>query len=94
MGGKRRARRLRKDHADAERLLGNSLRAARLGGFKFRRPHPLGRNFVDFICLEQELLIEMDGDHHAEQAAYDDERGQWIEGQNLRILRFSNRQLR
>ncbi len=93
MGGKQRARRLRTSQTDAERLLWNSLRAARLGGFKFRRQHPLGHYFVDFICIEANLVIEVDGDHHAEQAAYDEERERWLEGQNLRILRFSNREV-
>jgi len=93
MAGKQRARELRKDQTEAERLLWNSLRAARLGGFKFRRQHPVGRYFVDFICLDRELVVEVDGDHHAEQATYDDERERWLEGQNLRILRFSNREV-
>ena len=93
MSGKQRARQLRKNSTDAERLLWNTLRAGRLGGFKFRRQHQVGRYFVDFICIEQELVVEVDGDHHVEQAAYDDDRERWLEGQNLRILRFSNREV-
>ena len=93
MSGKQRARQLRKNATDAERLLWNTLRAGRLGGFKFRRQHQVGRYFVDFICIEQELVVEVDEDHHVEQAAYDDDRERWLEGQNLRILRFSNREV-
>ena len=93
MSGKQRARQLRKNSTDAERLLWSTLRAGRLDGFKFRRQHQVGHYFVDFICLERDLVVEVDGDHHVEQAAYDEGRERWLEGQNLRILRFSNREV-
>ena len=91
--GKERARALRKNSTDAERKLWNALRAGRLGGFKFRRQHQVGHYYVDFICLEQELVVEVDGNHHAEQVAYDEERDLWLEGQNLEVLRFSNQEV-
>lgn len=93
MSGKQRARELRENSTDAERLLWHTLRAGRLGGFKFRRQHQVGRYLVDFICIERELVVEVDGDHHVERAAYDEDRERWLEGQNLRILRFSNREV-
>ena len=37
-------------------------------------------------------VIELDGDSHADQAAYDDERTAWLEGAGCTVLRFSNRQ--
>ncbi len=70
MGGMRQssARRLRKHPTDAERLLWCHLRLRQLGGYKFRRQQPLGPYIVDFVCLEQRLIVEVDGGQHAEQA--------------------------
>jgi very-short-patch-repair endonuclease len=93
MGRTRRARELRQQQTDAERLLWGGLRAGRLGGFKFRRQHPIGRYYVDFVCFEPRLVIEVDGDHHPEQAAYDREHELSLEGENFQILRFSNREV-
>lgn len=93
MGRTRRARELRQQQTDAERLLWGALRAGRLGGFKFRRQHPIGRYYVDFVCFEPRLVVEVDGDHHAEQAVSDRERELSLEGENFQILRFSNREV-
>ena len=61
---KHRARSLRKNMTDVERLLWQLLRDRQLGGYKFRRQHPIGPFFVDFVCLEKELVIEVDGGQH------------------------------
>ena len=66
-----RARRMRHDATDAERLLWRLLRDRRLRGFKFRRQQPLGPFIVDFVCFETRLIIEADGGQHQGQAAYD-----------------------
>ncbi len=62
-----RARQLRKNPTDAERLLWRKLRFWQVDGLKFRRQQPLGRYIVDFICLEKRLVIEVDGGQHSEQ---------------------------
>lgn len=56
-----RARELRKNPTDAERLLWRKLRLWQIDGFKFRRQQPLGIYIVDFACLEKRLVIEIDG---------------------------------
>ncbi|MCA9846570.1 MAG: endonuclease domain-containing protein [Dehalococcoidia bacterium] len=91
--GRERARELRRNSTDAERKLWESLRAKRLGGYKFRRQYPVGQYIVDFVCIEQGLAVEIDGDQHAEQAGYDLERTLFLEGENLQVLRFSNREV-
>ena len=66
------------------------LRARQLQGHKFRRQQPLGRFFVDFVCLEKRLVVELDGGQHAEdeQRRYDLRRSSWLEQQGFRIERF------
>ena len=48
-----RARALRKNMTDAERVLWQSLRNRQLAGFKFRRQKPIGSYIVDFVCIEK-----------------------------------------
>jgi very-short-patch-repair endonuclease len=60
------ARALRQRMTDAERLLWRHLRNRELGGWKFRRQYPVGSFIVDFICLEKNVVIEVDGGQHAE----------------------------
>jgi very-short-patch-repair endonuclease len=60
---------------------------------KFRRQHPLGWYIADFYCPSAMLVIEIDGDSHASQAEYDDERTAWLESQGIRVIRFSNQEI-
>ena len=62
-----RARQLRKDPTDAERLLWQKLRFWQVDGFKFRRQQPLGPYIVDFTCLQTKLIIEIDGGQHMDK---------------------------
>ena len=64
---KAKARGLRKNPTEAERLLWQHLRLRQLRGHKFRRQQPLGPYIVDFVCLEKRLVIEVDGGQHSEQ---------------------------
>src|SRR5690606_458000 len=50
-----RARRLRRDMSDEERILWMLLRDRRFAEFKFRRQAPLGDYVVDFVCFERKL---------------------------------------
>ena len=64
-------------------------------GFKFRRQQPLGRFIADFYCAECRLVIEIDGDRHAEpeQAAYDAARTRLLRNRGCRVIRFEARQV-
>ena len=70
------ARAMRREPTEPERLLWARLRDRRLGGFKFRRQHPLGAFVADFACLERRLIVEADGEQHvgSEYDAYRSER--------------------
>jgi very-short-patch-repair endonuclease len=87
------AKELRKNSTDAERALWRQLRAHRLIGYKFRRQQPMGRYIVDFVCFEKQVIVELDGGQHAEQAAYDAERTAWLQSQGFRVLRFWNQEV-
>ncbi len=83
-----RARELRQQSTDAERLLWRHLRGRQMAGFKFRRQYPLGPYFVDFVSFEKMLVIELDGGQHADQHAYDQQRTAWLEAGGFRVIRF------
>ncbi len=89
------ARALRQSPTTAEQLLWRHLRNRQLAGTKFRRQHPLGPYILDFVCLEQGLVVEVDGGQHADlQAqAYDRQRAVWLRQQGLRVLRFWNHEV-
>ena len=88
-----RARRLRHGSTDAERALWSVLRNRQLGGYKFRRQTPIGRHIVDFVCVDQQLVIEVDGGQHQEQRRSDDRRTRLLELQGYRVLRFWNNEV-
>jgi very-short-patch-repair endonuclease len=90
-----RAKYLRKNSTDAERLLWRELRSRQLAGHKFRRQQPLGRFIVDFVCLEERLVVEVDGGQHrdATHSKYDAERDAWLAKEGFRVLRFWDHQV-
>ncbi len=61
-------------------------------GFKIRRQHPIWRFIADFYCAEAKLVIEIDGDSHAEpdQEAYDNARTAWLEDRGYKVIRITN----
>jgi len=87
------AKTLRRNLTDAEQKLWYHLRAHRFMGRKFKRQKPLGRYVVDFICLEEKLIIELDGGQHSENLEYDHERDSWLRSQGYTVLRFWNNEL-
>ncbi len=90
---KRKARNLRRDMTDAERMLWQHLRSRQLAGLRFRRQHPVGRYILDFVCLEAGLIIEVDGGQHGIQNSYDEARTAWLEERGYRVLRFWNNEV-
>jgi len=86
----KRARELRQRQTPAEQILWQYLRNAQLDGIKFRRQHPIGRFIVDFYCAQTRLVIEIDGDSHADQVEYDQMRTNWLESQGYQVIRFTN----
>ena len=87
------ARKLRKKSTPEEKLLWKELRKL---NFDFRRQHFINGFYVDFYCKQTELVIELDGQHHAnkEQKEYDEFRPEQLEALNLKVLRFWNSEIR
>ena len=84
-----RARALRRDAASPERRLLRALREA-LPELKWRHQTPIGPYFADIMCFSETLVIEVDGDTHADSAEYDAARTAMIERQGFHVLRFAN----
>ncbi len=66
------------------------LRMRQFADYKFLRQKPVGGYIVDFYCAGLQLVIEIDGDSHAETAEYDAERTRFLGSLGLRVVRFSN----
>jgi len=60
-------------------------------GYKFTRQKPLGDYIVDFYCSKLQLVIEIDGDSHAENEEYDQGRTNLLKQYGLKVLRYTNR---
>ena len=87
-----RARSLRRNLTDAERLVWYGVRAHRLNGARFRRQAPIGPFIVDFVSHAAKLIVEIDGGQHFEdeQEKRDARRTHFFERKGYRVLRFSN----
>jgi very-short-patch-repair endonuclease len=84
-----RARELRYNPTDAEKLLWKGLREA-FPEMKFRRQVPMGHFFVDFCSHSAKLIIEADGGQHAIDVENDARRTRFLEGEGYRVARFWN----
>ncbi len=86
-------RALRNNMSDAEQALWHLLRCRQISGLKFRRQHRFGDYILDFVCLENKLVIEVDGGQHEQQAWYDENRTQKLQAAGFRVLRFWNNEV-
>ncbi|MCJ7813043.1 endonuclease domain-containing protein [bacterium] len=89
---KNRARKLRSSMTDAEVKLWQHLRMRQVTGVKFLRQRPIGNYIVDFYAPEAKLVIEVDGGQHFEEEGleYNEHCDAFLEGQGLKVIRFSN----
>jgi very-short-patch-repair endonuclease len=87
-----RARSLRRNLTDAERIVWYGVRAHRLNGTSFRRQAPIGPYIVDFVSHAAKLIVEIDGGQHFEDAQEkrDARRTHFLERKGYHVLRFSN----
>ncbi len=86
------AQTLRQQPTDSEHHLWQALRMQQIAGAKFRRQRVIGPYIVDFCCLEQRLVVEVDGSQHLESAD-DATRDAWLSAHGWRVLRFWNDQV-
>ncbi|HOI16666.1 MAG TPA: endonuclease domain-containing protein [Geobacteraceae bacterium] len=85
------ARKNRKNPTPAERKIWTGiLRMRQFAEYKFLRQKPLGGYIVDFYCSKLRLVIEIDGESHAETVEYDVERTKILEALGLTVVRYTN----
>ena len=84
-----RARSFRRALTPAEFALWTRIRGRQLGGFKFVRQEPIDRYYVDFVCRERRLIIELDGGQHAERRE-DRQRDSELCALGFRVIRIWN----
>lgn len=84
----------KKHSTEAEGVLWESLRDKKLDS-KFRRQHIIDEFIVDFVSLEKNLIIEIDGGcHHTiEQKEADDLRTKILNEIGFKVIRFTNEQV-
>ena len=87
------AKALRKNSTDLERILWQQLRNRQLNGYKFKRQVPIGNYVVDFLCSSTKLIVELDGGQHAEQQSYDQKRTLYLESKGFKVIRFWNNEV-
>ncbi|MCX6807359.1 MAG: endonuclease domain-containing protein [Patescibacteria group bacterium] len=88
-------RKLRNNVTPFEQKLWNILRRKQFMGLKFRCQYSINNLIVDFFCPEKKIIIEVDGDTHAEcETQIRDERlSELAKTYDLRIIRFANRDI-
>jgi very-short-patch-repair endonuclease len=81
---------LRHNQTEIEGYLWQYLRDRRLGGYKFRRQHPLKKYILDLYCPEKKLAVELDGGQHdtIQQIEYDQKRTASLEKEGIKVLRY------
>jgi very-short-patch-repair endonuclease len=84
------ARELRRRAIPAEAVLWKALRNRALGGFKFRRQHPLGPYVADFACVACRVVVELDGETHLSSTRADADRTAFLEREGWHVLRVWN----
>ena len=86
-----RARENRKNPTPAETKIWNEiLRMRQFADYKFLRQKPIDNYIVDFYCSKLRLVIEIDGDSHAETVEYDAERTRVLQSLGLAVVRYTN----
>jgi len=93
---KERARYLRKQQTETEKILWKTLRNRKICKTKFRRQHPIDSYVTDFCCEEKRLIIEIDGKIHdePENKEYDNIRSEYLELKGYKIIRFRNDEIK
>ncbi len=87
-----RAKQLRTEMTAPEQRLWAVLRGGQLG-VKFQRQVVLAPYVADFAARSEKLVIEIDGETHAETQARDAARTNALETRGYRVVRFTNSEI-
>jgi len=85
----------RSNSTEAENVLWTIVRGKKMAGFKFRRQHIISNYIADFVCLSEQLVIEVDGLYHQlpENKISDEERTKDLNRLGFEVIRFTNEQV-
>jgi very-short-patch-repair endonuclease len=89
-----RAKELRREMTEEEKILWKHLRANRLNELHFRRQQIIDGFIVDFYCHTAGVVVEVDGEIHEQQVEYDAERDKILSARGLLMLRFKNEEIK
>lgn len=83
------------NETQAESILWEYLKGKQLNGFKFRRQHVIDMFIVDFVCLKEMLVVEVDGAYHnkPETIENDQQRTEALNDLGFRVIRFKNEEV-
>jgi very-short-patch-repair endonuclease len=84
------AKQQRRNETDAEKKFWWLVRGRKIARKKFRRQYTIGPYIADFVCLEAQLIVELDGSQHAVRKHYDRKRDAFLASQGFRVLRIWN----
>ncbi len=89
------AKKHRQNPTQAEEVLWKNLSGKQLENYKFRREHIIDDIIVDFVCLKENLVIEVDGGYHNEPEIkeLDKLKKEILEGHGFRVIRFTNEEV-
>jgi 5-methyltetrahydrofolate--homocysteine methyltransferase len=92
---KEHAKKMRNQPTDAEKRLWQELSGKQLENYKFRRQHIIGDFITDFICLKENVIVEVDGLIHQlpENQVSDAQRTAWLNSEGYQVIRFSNEEV-
>jgi len=90
------AKMLRKNLTEEEKMLWQYLKRNPKEGYRFRKQHPIYQYVVDFYCHKARLAIEIDGPDHQEQdkKIIDETRTEELNNLGIRVIRFTNEEVR
>jgi very-short-patch-repair endonuclease len=79
----------------AERIFRDEILKKDKTGYRFLRQKPLDNFIMDFYCPKLKLCIEIDGGYHdvEEQKDYDDVRENILNTYDIKIIRYTNKQV-
>ncbi len=84
---------LRKNMTNAEKILWEKLKNKQVLNLRFRRQHPIDIFIADFYCHAARLVIELDGKIHQVQKDYDKGRTAEMERFDIQVIRFKNEEI-
>jgi very-short-patch-repair endonuclease len=90
------AKKLRNNSTLSEAILWKYLHQKKMKGYDFDRQKPMLEYIIDFYCKELKLAIEIDGNSHNYDAAFEADivRQNEIEAYGVQFIRFTDKQVK